>query len=447
MGCVENDMYSYSPIKQIYIKNFRNLGEVTIDFKDSPIVSLIGENEQGKTSVVKAIAVCAMHATPRDQKDYIRDGTKGFGVAIELEDGTQVVRMKMATANSYRVTYPKGPDGNPIKPTWEAAKLSNDLPQAVQDVMGMIEEPETKEFLHIRTYEDQLLFVTTASSTNYKVMYNALKISQLVDAIKLGQKEANSLKTSINQKEIQADTLDTQAKSLKIYDLEPLQNIRDRLKNEVTQLNKLEKAIQLKKTIEQQTIEVGELSKLSGMSEINLTLVMSLDKAGRTIDALKDLSSLATQIKEVHSLTEIDLDEYYDIYNAYLRSIKIAEDTEQSKNYIALNDLSEISVTELSNLQKGISLLEKVKGDSAKLSKIDVGGTPDISDTDIAVYSKAFKALGLVSRNIQLINAKAQIDNYCDAVVKWLKDIGVATETCPKCGETIIIDLDKLEKS
>lgn len=440
-------MYSYSPIKQVYIKNFRNLGEVTIDFKDSPIVSLIGENEQGKTSVVKAIAVCAMHATPRDQKDYIRDGTKGFGVAIELEDGTQVVRMKMATANSYRVTYPKGPDGNPIKPTWEAAKLSNDLPQAVQDVMGMIEEPETKEFLHIRTYEDQLLFVTTASSTNYKVMYNALKISQLVDAIKLGSKEANALKTSINQKEIQAETLDTQAKSLKIYDLEPLQNIRDRLKNEVAQLNKLDRALELKKKIEVQTREVGELSKLSSIPEISITLVMSLDKAYRVLDNLKELDSMYRTYSLADSLEEIDLNSYYNIYNAHVRYESLKNSEEQSRNYIAVNSLSEININEVSNLQRAMALQRKIEADMNKLQTLNISSATDVQDSDLTVYSRTYKALGLIQRNKQLEDAKVQIDNYCDAVIKWMKDIGVATETCPKCGETIVIDLDKIEKS
>lgn len=440
-------MYSYSPIKQVYIKNFRNLGEVTIDFKDSPIVSLIGENEQGKTSVVKAIAVCAMHATPRDQKDYIRDGTKGFGVAIELEDGTQVVRMKMATANSYRVTYPKGPDGNPIKPTWEAAKLSNDLPQAVQDVMGMIEEPETKEFLHIRTYEDQLLFVTTASSTNYKVMYNALKISQLVDAIKLGSKEANALKTSINQKEIQAETLDTQAKSLKIYDIEPLQNIRDRLKNEVAQLNKLDRALELKKKIEIQTREVGELSKLSSIPEISITLVMSLDKAYRVLDNLKELGSMYRTYSLADSLEGIDLNSYYNIYNAHVRYESLKNSEEQSRNYIAVNSLSEININEVSNLQRAIALQRKIKADMNKLQTLNISSATDVQDSDLTVYNRTYKALGLMQRNKQLEDAKVQIDNYCDAVIKWMKDIGVATETCPKCGETIVIDLDKIEKS
>ncbi len=57
-------MYNYSPIKKLFIKNFRNLGEVEIDFTQSPIVTLLGENEAGKTSVVKAFATCALHSNP-----------------------------------------------------------------------------------------------------------------------------------------------------------------------------------------------------------------------------------------------------------------------------------------------------------------------------------------------------------------------------------------------
>ena len=96
-------MYTYSPIKTIYIKNFRNIGEATIDFDESPIVCLIGENEAGKTSVVKAFAVAALHAYPRDQKDFIRDGTNGFGVCLELKDGSKITRIKTSTLNKYTV--------------------------------------------------------------------------------------------------------------------------------------------------------------------------------------------------------------------------------------------------------------------------------------------------------------------------------------------------------
>lgn len=87
-------MYSYSPIKTIRVKNFRNIGDVELSFEDSPIITLVGSNEAGKTSIIKAFAACALHANPREQKDWIRDTTKMFGVEINLEDGTQLVRVK-----------------------------------------------------------------------------------------------------------------------------------------------------------------------------------------------------------------------------------------------------------------------------------------------------------------------------------------------------------------
>ena len=139
-------MYSYSPIKQMVVRNFRNIGDVTVSFDESPIVSLIGENESGKTSLVKAFSVCAINSDYRSQKDFIRDGTTGFGVMIELQDGTQITRIKMTNGNRYTV---KLPDGR----IWDAQKIEPDVPAAVSKVMGLIEEPETGEYLHIRTYE------------------------------------------------------------------------------------------------------------------------------------------------------------------------------------------------------------------------------------------------------------------------------------------------------
>ena len=36
----------------------------------------------------------ALHANPRDQKYFIRDGTKAFGIKLTLEDGTIIERVK-----------------------------------------------------------------------------------------------------------------------------------------------------------------------------------------------------------------------------------------------------------------------------------------------------------------------------------------------------------------
>lgn len=436
-------MYSYSPIKKIYIKNFRNIGEATIDFTESPIVSLIGENEQGKTQVVKAIAVCAMHATPRDQKDYIRDGTKGFGIAMELEDGTQVVRMKMATANSYRVSYPKDENGEPIRPTWEASKIDSGLPKAVQEVIGMIEEPETKEFLHIRTYEDQLLFVTTASSTNYKVMYNALQISQLVDAIKLGQKEANGYKTQISQTQISAETLENRANGLKIFDLEPLQNIRDRIAKEKQQIEKIEKAINVRKKLKSQIEELGELAKLQGLKEINDSLAVTLGNTGKTIQKIKELDRYLSILKPIDGIQCIDLQVEQKIEAALDRIGQINKCKETSQKITSVESLSEIDLNSATKIQRALNLKHAIRAEEASLERIDTKNSSTIADEEVQGVLKCQRALSILNRNIKASEALKQADEYCEQIKNWFKAIGVNTETCPKCGETIVIDLDK----
>ena len=124
-------MYDYSPIRKLYIRNFRNLGDVELDFSKSPIITLVGENEAGKTSVIKAFTTCALHANPRDQKDYIRDGTRMFGVSIELENGQRVTRIKEASGiNSYQITDSQG------NLVFNTNKLAEGLPEEVQKIIG-----------------------------------------------------------------------------------------------------------------------------------------------------------------------------------------------------------------------------------------------------------------------------------------------------------------------
>ena len=34
--------------------------------------------------------------------------------------------------------------------------------------------------------------------------------------------------------------------------------------------------------------------------------------------------------------------------------------------------------------------------------------------------------------------------NYVEQVTEYMKSIGVAVESCPKCGEAVIFDIDKM---
>lgn len=431
-------MYKYSPIKKIYVKNFRNIGEAIIDFEESPIVSLIGENEAGKTSIVKAFSVCALHSTPRDQKDFIRDGTGGFGVAIELEDGTLVTRMKTPSLNKYSV---KKADGT----VWDANKIDSGLPAAVQEVMGLIEEPETKEYLQVRTYEDQLLFVVTPASTNYKVMYDALKVDQLTKAIKLGSNEANTLKSEISSNELGISTLTNNLRNIRTYDITPLLNIKARLVKELREVERLEQASKLLDTINSKKLQLGALGELysSGITEINEGEASRIATINRLLYNIENIKKKLTSISVIDTAEYIDMTVYDKLVNIFNRQSEIADTKAKIGALADIGKASEVSMVEADHLYKVAELISTIELKQARLSIIEPHGADLIEQKDFDAVLKAESIIQRLDRNNSLQESVKKIDDYCKQVEDYLKNIGAAVEICPNCGESVVIDIEK----
>lgn len=430
--------YKYSPIKRIQIKNFRNIGEVELSFDESPIISLIGENEAGKTSVVKAFSVCALHSTPRDQKDFIRDGTGGFGVAIQLDDGTIVTRIKTPTLNRYTVTRP---DGN----NFDTTKIEGGLPPAVQEVMGLIEEAETKEYLQVRTYEDQLLFVVTPASTNYKVMYDALKVDQITRAIKIGSKEANALRASIDSNNTGIDTLTNSLRAIRIVDIGALISIRERLNKELRELDELNSIVSNIERIKQCEKSLGALSEISKLdsSEINEREALAIIEIGTTLGKIRELEKKHQIYEKSDHLEQIDDKVYTDLLGAYNRKIRIDAALKESQPLRELSSIEEIDDSIIRRLIDASVQSGTIKNKSAILSIIEPDGASDIGDAEINCINTLSDMLSLIAMTSQLESNYAQIDDYCIKVQEYLKAIGAAVEICPNCGSDIVIDMDK----
>ena len=433
-------MYNYSPIHKIYIKNFRNLGEVEIDFSQSPIVTLVGENEAGKTSVIKAFATCALHANPRDQKDYIRDGTKMFGVAIDLQDGTRIVRMKEATGiNSYQVLRPDGKN-------WSTNKITDGLPVEIQNIMGLIEEPETKEFLHIRTYEDKLLFVVTPNSTNYKVMYNALKVEQLTKAIKNGSTEVNQLKSKISTNEISINTLGNQLKDVFIIDTEPLLNIKQRLTEQLSLLDKLERARNLANKVDNCERQLGALGlldrfNLQPISEIKASKLATISRLLNNRDKLKNERN---RISELDNIETIDLGVVNKIENIINKKEMLDRKIADAGALVQLTEISEISEMKAMHIVRAGALLDRLNALRQQYNYSDLDKCKEIQQHELDKLVKMQKIINMNSNIKTNKDQYNQIVAYCEQVQNWMKSIGVAFETCPKCGESVLIDMDKV---
>ena len=429
----------YSHIKQIWIKDFRNIGEVKVNFDESPIVSLIGENEAGKTSVVKAFSVCALHSTPKDQKDYIRDGTNGFGVEIELEDGTVITRIKTTTGNRYRV---KNPDGT----VYDTTKIdSSSAPVEVQRVMGMIEEPETKEYLQVRTYEDQLLFVVTPASTNYKVMYDALKVDQITRAIKSGSKEVNELKHVIDANENGIQTLTNSLKAVKVYDITSLLNIKARLESELSVINSLEEAARLVDRIKRAEAELGAIAEIdkAGLQDISELEAVQISDSISLLTKLTRLNKLLSTYSLADTAENIDIPVYQSIIDTYIKKVELDRAIFANESMVRIGEAEEVNEVELITMTSIAELRDKLSSLTNQLRRIDTAGAELIEQSDFNTVTMLESVNAGFTRLGQLETAYKQCDDYCSQVQSYLKSLGAAVETCPNCGEDIVIDIDK----
>lgn len=435
-------MYEYSPIHKIYIRNFRNLGDVELDFSQSPIITLVGENEAGKTSVIKAFGTCALHANPRDQKDFIRDNTKMFGVSIELDNGKRITRIKeLGGINSYQITDEQG---NMI---WNTAKLSEGLPAEVQKLMGLIAEPETGEFLHIRTYEDKLLFVVTPNSTNYKVMYNALKVEQLTKAIKNGSGTVNSLKSAINTNEASMSTLQSQVRLISVVDTEPLISVRDRLVEQMAVLGKIERATELLNKVNRCEIQLGALALIDkfGLSEINEVIASKISNANRLLSRKEDNSNLLSKISEISDLSEIDTGVIGRLTSIIDKINSLDSKIATAGALVQISNIDEISEVVVRQIDKAISLCDKLDSLNSSVMCINTDECNEVRQEEVERINKLERLSTLY--NIVEYNSGqlVQVNEYIEQVQNYLKQCGVAVEACPKCGEAVIFDVDKLE--
>lgn len=422
------------------VKNFRNIGDVTLDFTESPIVTLVGENEAGKTSIVKAFKVCALNDSPRDQKGYIRDNTSAFGVQIALEDGNCILRYKEHNGrNLYRVIDKDGK-------VWEQSKVTDGVPDKVQELMGLTTETETGEYLNVRTYEDRLLFVVTPASTNYKVMYNALKVEQLTKAIKLGSDELNGIKSVVNKNENSINTLGDQLKTIVVRDLSPLRAIRDRI---AQQMNSLEHAERIEKLVEKlnsidEQLGAYELINVYNLQPIDEITAVKLNSVSRLLDRLSNANENLEMYSEIETLEEIDLSKLNMVNSIINKQAELDEKLRVAGSLALVADLEPISEVTVGHVNKITTMLNRLDTIDGQIKVYDTTGVDEIDLREINAISRLEKIKASLERVEQNSIYIEQCDNYVTQVQDYLKQLGVAVETCPKCGEAVIFDIDKM---
>lgn len=424
----------YSKIKSWRIKNFRNIGDVDIDFTKSPIVTLIGENEAGKTSVVKTFSVLGCNAYQSDQKDYIRDGTTGFGICASLEDGTNIFRFKTKDINQYRI------DKN-NQCLFEVNKIDRGYgtPVEIEKVMGMIIEPETKELLQVRTYEDQLLFVLTKSSENYKVMYNALKVENITKAINNGNKEANEHRKAVNNYEVSIETLENTLKGIKVVNIDNAVKVKNQIKSEIDAITKIQKVINLVGRNTEINSELGILELLSKTFEIPEVLSYKLNVLESLIESEKSVRVKADRSAQVNTLSEISYEPILKLNRLIELESNLKDKTNVLGSFESLSKAQIIDYRFVTDLDRLMGLIKNATKLNSQLS-IYTGIGSDISSKDLTVINNLSRIQELMSGCTNLDTSITKGKQEADSWYNKIKESGAIVTSCPNCGETVVVD-------
>ena len=399
----------YSKIKTWRVKDFRCIGDITLDFTKSPIISLVGDNESGKTSIVKSFGVLGCNAESMSQKGYIRDNTRGFGIACELEDGTVINRTKTDTTNTIDILKE-----NETVYSTDKIDRGYGVPVELEKEMGLLVEPETGELLQVRTYIDNLLFVTTSGSENYKVMYNALKVDNISKAIKSGINESNNISSKVKELESGLNTLRDTVLNIKVLDTESVVKVRDKIKSNLLIKMKLEKLLQLTESVGRLSnkLKFSEELNKTGELDINLALRMEnlvsyLNSLGKLEEKLKKLSSVES-LKEI-SLTSTDKLGKLVAYSSELNKINLSK-------YKDLESLSEISLytaDKLRNLVDSVNRLTDLRSSIPNYS--DLTKLNELKVDSLDKFTKLFSLSEEVNRLRNVIKQKKEEGDkyYC----------------------------------
>lgn len=462
---MQNKYYS---IKAILLQDFRSVQRFIVDFTESPIVSIVGDNESGKSSVTKALQTLGANMKSRSQKDYIRTDTQGFTLAIKFSDpeDTMVVRMKAKRGvNGFSVQK-----GNKV--VWSCVKMDDgSLPPEVQEHMGFIIEPETQELLNVRTYEDLMMFVSTPNGTNYKVVYNALKVNNILNAKKAGQKDLSACHNRIGVREQKIGILNEQLRKIQLIDLDPLLRVKENIKNSYDGIAKLEDANATRYRLDEIDRSCENLSSLSGVGSIDEMFVYALNNAMASKEKLDRLNENLKELDEIQTLKTFDMDlmnlldtglktkekldsisdsayaEILDVENIDFEKVRMLDEALKLRDKLAVLDKSECSlidnaeVINISTLEmleralRGRDKLLAIENEASKYASVSSG----IDVSAISLFDEAFVAM----KHLDDLDAReCETKELLRVDTDVLMSFGVEVATCPNCGETVIMGME-----
>ena len=287
-------------IKRITLKNFESHEDSTIEFSDG-LNLIIGQSNQGKSSIVRALAMVVAN---RFDRDSVRTGAKYCSVAVETKKGT--------------VTAERGEDTNhwiieTLQGKKEYRNIGSSVPSEVLEVLGMGERArgEIKELPNIMFQLEKHYMLSeidgkkTTANSIARMMDEAIGIGGMEELIKDIATDFVAKKRDLETKNIQISEIRSKILDANIFEgykrsmedtkavfdeIESLNNLLDSAKELSckVELNKegrnlLERRLNCSEGIDILADKIGDLIKKFRMIFRAFQIMENLDRTGKRI--------------------------------------------------------------------------------------------------------------------------------------------------------------------
>lgn len=385
-------------IKKIKLHNFQSYVDQEIEFADGYNV-IIGESNQGKTSILRAIRFVA-ECKPAG-KSMIRIGTTEATVTLTLENGTIIERFIGKRDNGYRVFYPDG----------TVSEGNTRMVSEVQQIMGwnnlQIGDKEELSINYLKQGDGW--FLTSETATDKARILGALNNTDGADAV---IKDVDAKNMAINE--------DIKHENIEIANLAAeIDDVSQKRENLVAIKNIIEKAIIVEKIYDYLDKLRDYQEKCAELEAIDNTFNMA--QVEQTIAQIKNKMLRLSMVQDKIAIIDKETEAIYK-YNQLLNELQCVENVQPIVNMVK-NNISRyetlcrwlnVALSEKNN----IDLLEQQLSKLQSVDQLDIKSITDKLQKYIAINN----ALASFNTSVYKMNAADEfiqashvVDNFGEA--------------------------------
>lgn len=366
----------YSKITNIEVTNFMVYSHAKVSFDEKGIINIKGYNSGGKSTMLKAIAVCLMNMYPKAQTKFIRHGEKYFRIVVNFDDGVSIVRDKYITGQSLYEIYK---DNNCIFTTKEGGKLTkvDGIPKVIEDYLGLC--IVSTGCLNYQVRQDKLWLIETTGSENYNSLNEILKTEEISKANTLLNSDKNEINSGIASTEARLQETKLSLHELNSYTEDLLSALESRellCKSLTAKYKELKDIVSL----------VDELNTLSDIPEVS-----KIDL--KRYSSIESITSIGNELDNFVIYPELEK-----IVDKRISDIDALSSTVKSLKEVGkvLPELSIIATNKEDSLVEIISILSEIKTNSEELKTIKEGQSKLSSKLDTVVKEAESKGIKFV---------------------------------------------------